>query len=189
MIERVERLSRSGGKDAAKQLLEQLQQMLENLRMAQPQSGENDMEQALNELGDMIRGRSSCVTRPSSRARGAIRARQAKRPEHRRSAAGSAGPPRAAEEVAAGTRQTRHGTARPAGPSAARRVRRGKRDRTATARRATARMASARPTARMDDAGGKAGEGTRRRCGGSAEDRRWKPCARAPRSSRRDAAG
>ena len=56
MIERMERLSRSGDKDAAKQLLEQLQQMLENLQMAQPgQSGDSDMEQALNELGDMIR--------------------------------------------------------------------------------------------------------------------------------------
>jgi uncharacterized protein (TIGR02302 family) len=56
MIERMERLSRSGDKDAAKQLLEQMQEMLENLQMAQPgQSGDNDMEQALNELGDMIR--------------------------------------------------------------------------------------------------------------------------------------
>jgi uncharacterized protein (TIGR02302 family) len=56
MIERMERLSRSGDKDAARQLLEQLQQMLENLQMAQPgQSGDNDMEQALNELGDVIR--------------------------------------------------------------------------------------------------------------------------------------
>jgi uncharacterized protein (TIGR02302 family) len=56
MIERMERLSRSGDKDAAKQLLDQLEQMLENLQMAQPgQSGDNDMEQALNELGDMIR--------------------------------------------------------------------------------------------------------------------------------------
>jgi uncharacterized protein (TIGR02302 family) len=56
MIERMERLSRSGDKDAARQLLEQLQQMLENLQLAQPgQSGDNDMEQALNELGDMIR--------------------------------------------------------------------------------------------------------------------------------------
>jgi uncharacterized protein (TIGR02302 family) len=56
MIERMERLSRSGDKDAAKALLEQLQQMLENLQMAQPgQSGDGDMEQALNELGDMIR--------------------------------------------------------------------------------------------------------------------------------------
>lgn len=56
MIERMERLSRSGDKEAARQLLEQLQQMLENLQMAQPgQSGDDDMEQALNELGDMIR--------------------------------------------------------------------------------------------------------------------------------------
>jgi uncharacterized protein (TIGR02302 family) len=56
MIDRMERLSRSGDKDAAKQLLDQLEQMLENLQMAQPgQSGDNDMEQALNELGDMIR--------------------------------------------------------------------------------------------------------------------------------------
>jgi uncharacterized protein (TIGR02302 family) len=56
MIERMERLSRSGDKEAARQLLEQLQEMLENLQMAQPgQSGDSDMEQALNELGDMIR--------------------------------------------------------------------------------------------------------------------------------------
>lgn len=56
MLDRLERMSRSGDKDAAKQLLEQLQQMLENLQMAQPgQSGADDMEQALNELGDMIR--------------------------------------------------------------------------------------------------------------------------------------
>src|SRR5262249_249353 len=56
MIERMERLSRSGDKEAAKQLLDQLQQMLENLQMAQPgQNGDSDMEQALNELNDMIR--------------------------------------------------------------------------------------------------------------------------------------
>ena len=56
MLDRMERLSRSGDKDAARQLLEQLQQMLENLQMARPgQNGDSDMEQALNELGDMIR--------------------------------------------------------------------------------------------------------------------------------------
>jgi uncharacterized protein (TIGR02302 family) len=53
MIERMERLSRSGDKEAAKQLLEQMQQMLENLQMAQPgQSGDQDV---MNELGDVIR--------------------------------------------------------------------------------------------------------------------------------------
>jgi uncharacterized protein (TIGR02302 family) len=56
MIERMERLSRSGDKDGARQLLDQLQQMLENLQMAQPgQQGEGDMQQSLNELGDVIR--------------------------------------------------------------------------------------------------------------------------------------
>lgn len=56
MIDRMERLSRSGDKDAARALLDQMQQMLENLQMAQPgQQGDGDMDQALNELGDMIR--------------------------------------------------------------------------------------------------------------------------------------
>ena len=56
LIDRLERLSRSGDKESARQLLEQLQQMLEGLQLAQPgQSGDSDMEQALNELGDMIR--------------------------------------------------------------------------------------------------------------------------------------
>ncbi len=56
MLERMERLSRQGDKEGARQLLDQLQQMLENLQMAQPgQGGDGDMEQALNELGDMIR--------------------------------------------------------------------------------------------------------------------------------------
>lgn len=57
MISRMEQLSRSGNKEAAQQLLDQLQQMLENLQTAQPMQGDpaGDMEQALNELSDMIR--------------------------------------------------------------------------------------------------------------------------------------
>jgi len=60
MIDRMEQLARSGAKDAAKQLLQELQQMLENLQMARPgQQGGDDMDDdtmsALNELGDMIR--------------------------------------------------------------------------------------------------------------------------------------
>jgi len=55
MIDRMERLSRSGDKDAARQLLEQMQQMLENLQMAQPGQGDQDTEQALNELNDLVR--------------------------------------------------------------------------------------------------------------------------------------
>jgi len=58
MLDRIEDLARSGSRDAARQLLSELQNMLENLRagfpmMADPQSGE--MMQGLNELGEMIR--------------------------------------------------------------------------------------------------------------------------------------
>ncbi|MBC7578049.1 MAG: TIGR02302 family protein [Tardiphaga sp.] len=56
MMRQMEQKSRAGDKEGAKALLDQLQQMLENLQMAQPgQQGDGEMEQALNELGDMIR--------------------------------------------------------------------------------------------------------------------------------------
>jgi len=55
MIDRMERLARSGDKEAAQQLLEQMQQMLENLQMAQPGQGDQDAQQALNELSDLAR--------------------------------------------------------------------------------------------------------------------------------------
>ncbi|MBV9462148.1 MAG: TIGR02302 family protein [Bradyrhizobium sp.] len=55
MIDRMERMSRQGDKEGAQALLDQLQQMLENLQMAQPNQGDSEMEQALNELDDMIR--------------------------------------------------------------------------------------------------------------------------------------
>jgi uncharacterized protein (TIGR02302 family) len=60
MLDRMEQLARSGAKDAAKRLLEELQQMLENLQMARPgQQGGDDMDDdmmsALDELGNMIR--------------------------------------------------------------------------------------------------------------------------------------
>jgi uncharacterized protein (TIGR02302 family) len=59
MLDRLENLARSGNKDAARQLLEQLQSMLENLQMARPgaqaDDADDDMMSALDELGDMIR--------------------------------------------------------------------------------------------------------------------------------------
>lgn len=58
LLDRMEDLARSGNKDAARRLLEQLQSMLNNLQMARPgqqQSGDNEMMSALDELGDMIR--------------------------------------------------------------------------------------------------------------------------------------
>jgi uncharacterized protein (TIGR02302 family) len=57
MLNKLEELSRSGAKDAAQALLQQLQQMMENLQMASPDtnSDDNDAMSALDELGDMIR--------------------------------------------------------------------------------------------------------------------------------------
>ncbi len=59
MIDRLEQLSRSGAKDAARQMLQELQQMLENLQMARPgqmgEGGDDDMMSQLDQLGDMIR--------------------------------------------------------------------------------------------------------------------------------------
>jgi uncharacterized protein (TIGR02302 family) len=58
MLDRLEALARSGNKEAAQRLLEEMQSMLENLQMAQPgqmDEGEDDMMSSLDELGDMIR--------------------------------------------------------------------------------------------------------------------------------------
>src|SRR5262249_29207633 len=59
MLDRLENLAKNGARDAAKQLLQQLQQMMENLQMASPgmdnEYGDDDMMSALDELGDMIR--------------------------------------------------------------------------------------------------------------------------------------
>jgi uncharacterized protein (TIGR02302 family) len=57
MLDRLENLARSGAKDAARQLLQQLQEMMENLQMGMPDmnEGDDDMMSALDELGDMVR--------------------------------------------------------------------------------------------------------------------------------------
>jgi uncharacterized protein (TIGR02302 family) len=56
MLDRLENLARSGSRDAAQQLLSELEQMMENLQMASPGQGDDDdMMSQLDELGDMIR--------------------------------------------------------------------------------------------------------------------------------------
>jgi len=57
MLNKLEELSRSGAKEAAQALLQQLEQMMENLQMASPDlnGDESDAMSALDELGDMIR--------------------------------------------------------------------------------------------------------------------------------------
>ncbi len=57
MIDRLENLAKSGAKDAAQALLQQLEQMMENMQMASPDmnGGDSDEMSELDELGDMIR--------------------------------------------------------------------------------------------------------------------------------------
>jgi uncharacterized protein (TIGR02302 family) len=56
LLAEIERKSRSGDKQGAQEALDRLAELMKQLQMAQPgQSGDDDMEQALNELGDMIR--------------------------------------------------------------------------------------------------------------------------------------
>jgi uncharacterized protein (TIGR02302 family) len=57
MLDQIERLAEMGSRDAAQQLLSELQSMLDNLRAGRPQQSEEagQMGQMLNELGDMIR--------------------------------------------------------------------------------------------------------------------------------------
>jgi uncharacterized protein (TIGR02302 family) len=57
MLDRLENLARNGAKDAARQLLQQLQQMMENLQMASPDQNGDDFDEMmsqLDELGDVI---------------------------------------------------------------------------------------------------------------------------------------
>ncbi|MDQ4061763.1 MAG: TIGR02302 family protein, partial [Pseudomonadota bacterium] len=56
MMKQIENLARSGARDAARQMLSELRNMLENLRTARPMQGQqNPMNEALNRLQDMIR--------------------------------------------------------------------------------------------------------------------------------------
>ncbi len=59
LIDRMENLARSGAKDAARRLLDELNSILENLQTARPGQmdgdQDDDMMSALDELGDMIR--------------------------------------------------------------------------------------------------------------------------------------
>ncbi len=59
MLDQIEQLAQNGARDAARQMLSELQNMLENLQAGRPmqgqQGGGDQMMQSLNELADMIR--------------------------------------------------------------------------------------------------------------------------------------
>ena len=78
MLDRLENLARSGAKDAARQLLQQLQEMMENLQMGMPDAndGDEDMMSALDELGDMIRQQQQLRDRTFQQGQGQRQERQ-----------------------------------------------------------------------------------------------------------------
>ncbi|HSS86207.1 MAG TPA: DUF4175 family protein, partial [Reyranella sp.] len=56
LLQQIEREAKKGNREAAMEALKRLGDIMRELQMAQPgQGGDNEMEQALNELGDMIR--------------------------------------------------------------------------------------------------------------------------------------
>lgn len=57
MLDAIENMARSGARDQAREMLSQMRRMLENLRagrMQQPSAAQRQMQQALNELAEMI---------------------------------------------------------------------------------------------------------------------------------------
>ncbi|MEL6751914.1 MAG: TIGR02302 family protein, partial [Pseudomonadota bacterium] len=57
MMKRIEDLAKSGSRDAARELLREMQRMMNNLQMAQPQQGgqQDPMSEQMNKLGEMMR--------------------------------------------------------------------------------------------------------------------------------------
>ncbi len=59
MLDRMEQMARQGSRDAARKMLDELANMLNNLQMARPgqqgDEGDDEMNSALDQLGDMIR--------------------------------------------------------------------------------------------------------------------------------------
>jgi uncharacterized protein (TIGR02302 family) len=55
LLQQIEREAKKGNREAAMDALKRLGDIMRELQMAQPGQGDSEMEQALNELGDMIR--------------------------------------------------------------------------------------------------------------------------------------
>jgi uncharacterized protein (TIGR02302 family) len=73
MLDQIENLAKTGARDAARQLLSQLQNMLENLAAGQPQQGDPGQQQAmknLDQLGDMIRKQEDLMNKTFRAQRG-----------------------------------------------------------------------------------------------------------------------
>lgn len=63
MLDQIENLARSGSKDAAREMLSEMQQMLENLQNGQPQMSQQQqqMQQMMRDLGELIERQQSLM--------------------------------------------------------------------------------------------------------------------------------
>lgn len=70
MLDRARDLARTGAKDRARELLSQLQEMLENLRMARPGQMMNGQNQSMRAMQEMMRRQQQLLDRSFRRSRG-----------------------------------------------------------------------------------------------------------------------
>jgi len=69
MLDRAREMARTGARDQARQLLSQLQQMLENLRLARPMQGQNGQGQMMSQMQQMMRQQQQLLDRSFSQSR------------------------------------------------------------------------------------------------------------------------
>jgi uncharacterized protein (TIGR02302 family) len=76
MLDRARELARTGSRDAARDLLSQLQEMLENLRMAQTGQMQGGQAQAMRQMQDMMRRQQQLLDRSFRQSRQGQRGQQ-----------------------------------------------------------------------------------------------------------------
>jgi uncharacterized protein (TIGR02302 family) len=69
MLNKAGDLARTGARDQARQMLSQLQQMLENLRMARPNPGQNGQNQQMGQMQQMMRQQQQLLDRSFNQSR------------------------------------------------------------------------------------------------------------------------
>lgn len=85
MMDRIEDLARSGSKDAARQLLSEMQRMMDNMRQPQPQQNQtanNELNKALDKLSEMMQKQQDLMDQ-SLAMQNKLREQQQKRQEQK----------------------------------------------------------------------------------------------------------
>ena len=103
MMDKIEDLAKSGSKDAAQQLLSQLQEMMDNLQAMRPgqqQSGEqNAMQQQMNKMGEMLQRQQKLMDKTFDLGRQQIQRQQQGQQQPGQPQQGQQGQPMTAEQL------------------------------------------------------------------------------------------